>query len=74
MSSRIVLKVYDEDTTGDELVGSLLFNLKECMNAKNGLFFWKNVYGAPLNKKGPNATKMNDCPEIASTWKGRILM
>lgn len=40
MSSRIVLKVYDEDTTGDELVGSLLFNLKECMNAKVNICFY----------------------------------
>lgn len=32
MSSRIVIKLYDEDKVVDEIVGSLLFNLKDCMN------------------------------------------
>lgn len=34
MSSRAVFKVFDEDQLGDEIVGSLLFNLKECVGAK----------------------------------------
>jgi hypothetical protein len=31
MSSRIVMKIYDEDKISDEIVGSLLFNIKECI-------------------------------------------
>ena len=74
MSSRIVMKLFDEDKISDELVGSLLFNLKEIIGKKNGLFFWKNIYGAPNGKMGSNSNAMNDNPEIASTWKGRILI
>lgn len=31
MSSRIVMKLFDEDKISDEIVGSILFNLKECI-------------------------------------------
>lgn len=44
------------------------------MNTKNGRFFWKNVYGAPLNKTNKAAKAMNENPELGSLWKGRILM
>jgi hypothetical protein len=74
MSSRIVMKLYDEDKIADEIVGSMLFNLKEVMGKKNGLFFWKNIYGSPLGRMGDNVKTMNNNPEVASTWKGRILM
>jgi len=41
---------------------------------KNGRFFWKNIYGAPLDKSGKNAESMNENPELGSLWKGRVLM
>lgn len=41
---------------------------------KNGRFFWKNVYGAPLDKTNKAAENMNENPELGSFWKGRILM
>ncbi len=28
------MKLYDEDKVNDEIVGSFLFNLKECLNEK----------------------------------------
>jgi Ca2+-dependent lipid-binding protein len=34
MSGRVVIKLYDEDNITDEIVGSLLFNMKECINEK----------------------------------------
>jgi len=35
---------------------------------------WKNVYGSPLNQKNSkNKEAMNNNPEMASTWKGRVL-
>ena len=74
MSGRLVMKLYDEDKIKDEIVGSIIFNLKECIESKNGSFFWKNIYGAPLGKSGENTDKMNSNPDLASTWKGRILM
>jgi hypothetical protein len=48
--------------------------LKECIEKRNGAFFWKNIYGAPVGKSGDNTNKMNANPDLASTWKGRILM
>lgn len=41
---------------------------------KNGRIFWKNVYGAPLDKTNKAAESMNENPELGSLWKGRILM
>lgn len=41
---------------------------------KNGRIFWKNVYGAPLDKSNNAAENMNENPELGSLWKGRILM
>ena len=40
----------------------------------NGKVMWRNVYGAPLDVSGENTDKMNANPEIASTWKGRVLI
>jgi len=74
MGGRLVLKVYDEDTINDELVGSIFMNVKDIIGPKNGKFFWKNIYGAPLGTSGSHHNKMNENPEIGSLWKGRILM
>ena len=74
MSSRIVMKLYDEDKIKDELVGSFSFSLKSVIEKTNGMFFWKNIYGSPLDVSGETTDKMNNNPESASTWKGRILM
>ena len=74
MTNRVVMKVMDKDLVKDEVVGSMLFNLKECMKDLNGKFFWKNIYGSPLNVSGTNADLMNRNPEMASSWKGRVLM
>jgi len=74
MSGRLVMKIWDEDKLKDEIIGSLVFNLKECINERNGRYFWKNIYGAPLDKSGANTDLMNSNPDVASTWKGRILM
>ena len=74
MASRVVMKVYDEDALSNEVVGSILFSMKECVGKKNGTYFWKNVYGAPLGYSGDNVKKMNKAPDSASAWKGRMLM
>lgn len=53
------------------------FSLKklitESSNAE-GVLNWHNLYGSPLECKGENTDRMNNYPEVASTWKGRILM
>ena len=75
-SDRIVLKVFDEDPVTDEIVGSMFFSLKHIVNdyKEEGSLQWVNLYGSPLGVRGGNTDKMNDNPEFASTWKGRILM
>lgn len=44
-------------------------NLKQNTQCK-----WINLYGAPVGRSGSNTNKMNENPENASTWKGRILV
>lgn len=71
------LQVWDRDATTDEIVGSIEFQLKElvknCSKA-GGEFRWINIYGAHTGLiEGPNMKAMNNYPEIASKWKGKIL-
>ena len=74
-SNRLVLKLYDYDKAGsDELVGCMVFSIKDIVNIQGGEFNWINLYGAPPDRSGENTRKMNDSPEFASTWKGRILV
>lgn len=50
ISKRLVLKLMDCDDVSDEVIGSLLFDMQDIVDGKfNGKFFWKNVYGSPLN-------------------------
>ena len=52
ISKRMVLKLMDCDDVSDEVIGSLLFDLQDIVDQKyKGKFFWKNVYGSPLNQK-----------------------
>jgi len=74
MGGKLPFKVYDDDTLGDELVGSFNLNTKDIIGDLNGKFFWKNIYGAPIGVSGKNADWMNSDPSIASLWKGRILI
>ena len=81
VGSRITFRIFDEDIVTDELIGSILYDLKDLVDQQdgskgrfNGKFDWKNIYGSPLKCSGKNTDKMNLNPEIASFWKGRILM
>lgn len=81
IGGRIVFKVYDEDAVVDELIGSIHVDLKDIVpdangkpGAFNGKYDWKNIYGAPLGVSGKMTDMMNNNPEIASLWKGRILI
>jgi hypothetical protein len=75
-TDRLVLKIYDEDKISDEIVGSMNFSLKQIVNdsGPDGLLIWKNLYGSPMGCSGQNTAMMNENPEMASFWKGRILM
>jgi hypothetical protein len=80
-----VLKVFDEDKLKDEIVGSMNFSLKKLITESagaqgdlignpDGVLKWHNLYGSPLGCSGGNTDQMNEYPEVASTWKGRILI
>lgn len=66
----------DQDDIKDEVVGSLLFDTQDIVDGKfQNKFFWANIYGSPLNLSNSDAKRdMNENPELASNWKGRILM
>jgi len=54
----------------------MFFSLKKLIEESggDGNLQWYNLYGSPLGCIGENTNRMNDFPEVASTWKGRILM
>lgn len=74
----------DEDDIGsDEMAATLLLYTKEIIENKhkdnparcNGAFRWVNMYGSPMNQSDSKEKReMNENPEYASTWKGRILI
>lgn len=71
----------DYDIDGDETIGSLQFDMKDIIEgSRNNCFMWKNIYGSPISTSiisGQNKTYkkvMDENPEMASSWKGRILM
>lgn len=74
MGGKLNFKVFDEDALIDEIVGSFTINSKDIINELNGRYFWKNIYGSPLDCSGKHTDRMNENPEIGSLWKGRILM
>lgn len=66
-----------EDVGYDELAGSLILNTKEILARvdDDDAYVWKNIYGSPLGLSSSKyKKKMNDDPEYASNWKGRVLM
>jgi hypothetical protein len=74
MGGRYKMHVYDQDSFVDELIGSFEMNAKDILGDKNNTFFWKNIYGAPKGCGGNKAEEMNESPNVASFWKGRILL
>jgi len=79
-SNRIMISVFDKDPVGAERVATadiisldLIERFPEAFEA-----FWVNLYGSPLNALPPDhigrSEKMNKSPDVASTYKGRILM
>lgn len=82
IGGRVVFKIFDHNTAlADELIGSIHMELKKILPDANGkkgglegVWDWKQIYGSPLDVSGKMTDKMNLNPEIASFWKGRILM
>lgn len=82
LGGRVIFKVYDYNTVGfDELIGCMHIELRDILPDRNGkpgrlkdAYDWKQIYGAPRGVSGDVTKAMNNNPEIASLWKGRILM
>jgi hypothetical protein len=76
ISGKMIVRLMDSDDITDETVGSLSFDVKDIIEGKgNGKFVWKNIYGSPMNLSNSAAKRaMNEDPQLASFWKGRILM
>jgi len=52
----------------------MVFSIKSILECEQPTFNWINIYGAPVGYSGENTNKMNNNPEYASTWKGRVLV
>jgi hypothetical protein len=65
----------DYDTVGaDDFIGSVDLDLEKIKNGKYKDFFWSNIYGAPPLADSEAADLMNKIPELASHWRGRVLL
>lgn len=61
----------------DSHFGSMMFSVKSMLSTgakPGGYFIWKNLYGSPKDNTGPVADAMNQNPDIASDWKGQVLI
>lgn len=74
VNDKLVFKVYDKDFNGKEIIGSMIFSKKEILEKYEGKFRWVNIYGSHTNYSGKVSDEMNSNPEIASAWKGRVLI
>jgi hypothetical protein len=65
-----------EDLGTDEIAGSILLETKKLIEGQGtGMYIWKNIYGSPMNQSNSKYKReMNNNPEYASFWKGRVLL
>ena len=75
MSDRLVISFYEKkNVLKDELISTLVFSIKTLLS-QSGSFYWKSLYGAPLeNDNKEAALAMNSNPELASLYKGCVLL
>ena len=76
IDGRIVVKLLDDDEMGSETIESLQFDTEQIIEGSlNGRMRWVNVYGSPMGQSDTQIKReMNENPEIASNWKGRVLL
>lgn len=82
INSKLTLQVYDKDSFVDELVATTELNIKSMIkydqsntNVKGkAQCKWINLYGAPIDRSGSVTDEMNKNPDVASNWKGRIVV
>ena len=74
---RIKIKDKDDGSRNDDVLGSIILSYKDIVKncTGSGTLVWKNLYGSPLGLiQGPIKSYMNNNPEHATLWKGRVLM
>ena len=67
-NSMMVIKAVDQDMIGDDTIGSIELDLKQVVkrySTPEGKLVWKQLYGAPLGKKGSEVDIMNNNPSLA---------
>lgn len=88
VTSNLILKLFDEDASGDEICGSLILNYKELLERPSGDIFWLNVFGPPggdeqnmlavvtagIGGRSDEYNEMCHNPRIATSWKCRVLV
>lgn len=79
VTDRMLLEIFDYNITSDTQIGSLVLSIKKLMkkleaNEGESFYMWENIYGAPPDTSGDVADMMNDNPEMASHWRGRMLL
>jgi hypothetical protein len=71
------IEIWDENNevgASDNLIGCIPVRFSRIMQKVYDEPFWQNIYGAPVNNDKKITQEMNANPEIASNWKGRVLM
>ena len=74
VSSKLVISMMDDDPLRNEAAGCLVFEFKKIEHGEFSNYFWRNLYGAPAGCDNAHAKTMNNVPEAASAWHGRILL
>lgn len=77
-SDKLRIKIKDKDDgRNDDVLGSIILSYKDIVKncSGPGKLLWKNIYGSPLGLvHGPVKGYMNNNPDQATLWKGRVLM
>lgn len=77
LSDRVCIDVFDSGTISDTKIGSFILSAKQLLaegSKEGGFYMWRSLYGAPEENTNDAAKAMNDNPDIASDWKGKVLM
>ncbi|CAG9328112.1 unnamed protein product [Blepharisma stoltei] len=76
LTNNIILTFYDRDLMcpKDDLVGSISIPWRIVENGRFSQNRWSNLYGAPALIDNEEANRMNMIEELASHWRGRVLL
>jgi len=74
INNRVIVKLFDwEQAQTNELMGSNIFKIEDIKAKKYKDPFWVNIYGARAEAKvAYYKSMMNNIPETATMWKGRV--